>query len=94
MKRLFDTGKFTVIVQDNALIHRANITKERVEIWEKQGLILFSLAPYSSEMNRIEDRWLHLKRPELAGGDSCIFALGNRVQNNHKLNLFKTKTNS
>lgn len=62
MKRLFDTGKYTVIVQDNASIHRANIAKERVEIWEKQGLILFSLPPYSPEMNRIEDQWLYAKR--------------------------------
>ena len=67
MKRLFDTGKYTVIVQDNASIHRANLAKERVHIWEQQGLILFSLPPYSPEMNRIEDQWLHLKRQELAG---------------------------
>lgn len=66
-KRLFDTGKLTVIVQDNASIHRANIVKERVHLWEKQGLILFFLPPYSPEMNRIEDQWLHLKRQELAG---------------------------
>ena len=41
----------------------------------KQGLILFFLAPYSPEMNRIEDQWLyakryplgHVKRQELAG---------------------------
>lgn len=66
-KRLFDTGKFTVIIQDNASIHRANIVKERVQTWEKQGLILFFLPPYSPEMNRIEDQWLHLKRQELAG---------------------------
>ena len=67
IKRLFDTGKYTIIVQDNASIHRANIAKKRVEIWEKQGLILFSLPPYSPEMNLIEVQWLHLKRQELAG---------------------------
>ena len=66
-KRLFDTGKLTVIVQDNASIHRANIVKEHVHLWEKQGLMLFFLPPYSPEMNRIEDQWLHLKRQELAG---------------------------
>ena len=66
-KRLFDTGKFTVMIQDNASIHRANIVKERVHVWEKQGLILFFLPPYSPEMNRIEEQWLHLKRQELAG---------------------------
>lgn len=67
MKRLFDTGKHTVMIQDNASIHRANIVKERVHVWEKQGLILFFLPPYSPEMNRIEEQWLHLKRQELAG---------------------------
>jgi putative transposase len=66
-KRLFETDKLTVIIQDNASIHRANIVKERVRIWSKQGLILFFLPPSSPEMNRIEDQWLHLKRQELAG---------------------------
>lgn len=66
-KRLFDTGKLTVIIQDNASIHRANIVKERIHLWEKQGLIVFFLPPYSPEMNRIEEQWLHLKRQELAG---------------------------
>ena len=67
MKRLFETGKYTVIVQDNASIHRANVAQERVDTWSKQGLMIFSLPPYSPEMNRIEDQWLHLKRQELAG---------------------------
>lgn len=62
IKRLFDTGKYTVIVQDNSSIHRANILKERVEIWEKQGLILFSLPPYSPEMNLIEVQWRRADR--------------------------------
>ena len=61
-KRLFDTGKLTVIVQDNASIHRANLVKERVHLWKKQGLILFFLPPYSPEMNRIEDRWCRAYR--------------------------------
>ncbi len=30
-------------------------------------LSLFFLPPYSPEMNRIEDTWLHLKRQELGG---------------------------
>ena len=65
--RLSNTGKLTVIIQDNASIHRAHLVKERVPIWEKQGLFLFSLPPYSPEMNQIESQWLHLKRQELAG---------------------------
>lgn len=30
------------------------------------GLLIFFLPPYSPQMNRIEDEWLHLKRNELA----------------------------
>ena len=30
------------------------------------GLFLFFLPPYSPQMNRIEDEWLHLKRDELS----------------------------
>ena len=65
--RLSNTGKLTVVIQDNASIHRANLVQERFPVWEKQGLFLFSLPPYSPEMNQIEGRWLHLKRQELAG---------------------------
>jgi len=35
--------------------------------WQEKGLFLFFLPPYSPQMNRIEDEWLHLKRDELAG---------------------------
>ena len=67
MKRLFETGNLTVIVHDNASIHRSKIAKKHYQIWEKQGLIVFFLPPYSPEMNRIEEQWLHLKRQELGG---------------------------
>ncbi|HYW19003.1 MAG TPA: transposase [Nodularia sp. (in: cyanobacteria)] len=32
-----------------------------------QGLYVFFLPPYSPQMNRIEDEWLHLLRDQLAG---------------------------
>lgn len=67
MKRLFELGKPTVIIQDNASIHRAKLVKERYQLWSKQGLSIFYLPPYSPEMNRIEGQWLHLKRQELSG---------------------------
>ncbi|BAU63344.1 putative transposase [Stanieria sp. NIES-3757] len=67
MKRLFETGKLTIIIHDNASIHRAKLVQKRHQIWSKQGLSVFFLPPYSPEMNRIEDRWLHLKRQELGG---------------------------
>ena len=66
-KRLFETGQFTVIVNDNASIHRASKAKERQSYWEKQGLLIFFQASYNPQMNRMEDQWLHLKRDELRG---------------------------
>ena len=60
------TGQWTVIVLDNASIHRSRYAKPYYERWQQQGLLLFFLPPYSPQMNRIEDEWLHLKRDELA----------------------------
>lgn len=65
-RRLEDTGKLTVIVQDNASVHRSKLTQQQWERWQQQGLLIFFLPPYSPQMNRIEDEWLHLKRDELA----------------------------
>ena len=62
MKRLFETGKPTVIIHDNASIHRAKLVQKRHQIWSKQGLSVFFLPPYSPEMNRIEEQWLYAKR--------------------------------
>lgn len=67
MKRLFETGKPTIVVHDNASIHRSQLAKKQHPIWLKQGLSVFFLPPYSPEMNRIEEQWLHLKRQELGG---------------------------
>lgn len=60
------TRVLTVIVLDNASVHRSKLTREHFQHWYDQGLILFFLPPYNPQMNRIEDEWLHLKRDELA----------------------------
>jgi putative transposase len=60
------TGILTVIVQDNASVHRAKLIQQQWQRWQQQGLLIFFLPPYSPQMNRIEDEWLHLKRDELA----------------------------
>ncbi|WP_449415995.1 transposase [Phormidium nigroviride] len=65
-RRLEETGKLTVIIQDNASVHRSKLTQQQWERWQQQGLFIFFLPPYSPQMNRIEDEWLHLKRDELA----------------------------
>lgn len=61
------TGQITVIVQDNASVHRSQLVQQQVKQWQEQGLFLFFLPPHTPQMNRIEDEWLHLKRDELAG---------------------------
>lgn len=60
------TGQISVIVLDNASVHRSHWTTEAMARWHSQGLLLFFLPPYNPQMNRIEDEWLHLKRDELA----------------------------
>ena len=53
MKRLFEEGKPTIIIHRLASIHRAELVKQRSQLWSKQGLSIFFLPPYSPEMNRI-----------------------------------------
>ena len=44
----------TVVVVDNASIHRSEEFEDRVPYWKKQGLIIKYLPPYSPELNLIE----------------------------------------
>ena len=64
---LEQTGRFTVIVQDNSSIHKRELVRQHWQKWQDQGLLLFFLPPYSAEMNRIEDQWHQLKAHEIAG---------------------------
>lgn len=64
---LEETGRFTVVVQDNCSIHKRDIVRQQWQRWQDQGLFLFFLPPYSADMNRIEDQWHQLKVHEIAG---------------------------
>lgn len=66
-ERLAMTGQITVIVQDNHPIHTSKRVKEYWCNWQEQGLYLFQLPKYSSQMNLIEAEWHQLKTHELAG---------------------------
>ena len=57
----FTIKKKTVIVLDNASIHRSKQTAEIRKVWEKRGLFLFFLPPYSPHLNIIETLWRILK---------------------------------
>ena len=64
---LEQTGRLTVVVQDNGSIHKREIVRQQWQRWQEQGLFLFFLPPYSAQMNRIEDQWHQLKAHEIAG---------------------------
>lgn len=53
--------KNTFVVLDNAKVHRSKYMKEMRKIWEKRGLYLFFLPPYSPHLNIAETLWRMLK---------------------------------
>ena len=63
----FSLERLTVIVLDNASVH-AKAFKERASVWQKRGLFVFFLPPYSPHLNLAEILWRKLKyewlRPE------------------------------
>lgn len=64
---LAQTGRLTVIVQDNGSSHTSHLAREHWHEWQQQGLYLFFLPPYCSQMNEIEGQWHQLKTHEIAG---------------------------
>lgn len=66
-RTLKETGRLTVVAQDNCSIHKCDIVQGQWQRWQDQGLLLFFLPPYSAQMNRIEDQWRQLKAHEIAG---------------------------
>lgn len=65
--RLQQNGQITVIVQDNGSLHINGAVQENWQRWQQQGIYPFWLPPYCSEMNRIENKWDHIKDHEIAG---------------------------
>ncbi|WP_310393680.1 IS630 family transposase [Hymenobacter sp.] len=55
------SGRPTVLVLDNASIHRATCVQQRLPAWRTAGVQLQSLPAYSPELNRIEILWRFLK---------------------------------
>lgn len=51
----------TTLIIDNASIHTSNEFKENIEDWQKQGLTIVPIAPYSPELNIIEILWRKIK---------------------------------
>ena len=51
----------TVLVMDNASIHKSFEFQENIELWQQQGLTIVNIAPYSPELNIIEILWRKIK---------------------------------
>jgi transposase len=61
--------KLTVVLLDNAPVHKANRIQERRQIWEKRGLYVFYLPRYSPHLNIVERLWRKLKYEWLSAKD-------------------------
>ena len=83
MKRLFETGKPTIIIHWLASIHRSKLAKKQHQIWSKQGLSIFFLPPYSPQMNRIEEQWRRAYR--LMSSSSTTGGFSNRALKRQEL---------
>lgn len=53
--------KETFLVLDNASIHKAKIVQECIPYWQKRGLFILYLPPYSPELNLAETVWRKMK---------------------------------
>lgn len=100
---VIDLKKISVVVLDNAKIHRSKAFKKRIEYWEKRGLFFVYLPPYSPHLNIIEKLWFELKqrciRPEdYASFETLQYALqltlmtvGNEIKINFNKFNFRKK---
>ena len=52
----------TVMVLDCARVHTAKLIQERLPYWQKRGLYLFLLPPYSPHLNLAETLWRKIKK--------------------------------
>ena len=57
----FQLNKHTVVVLDNARVHRSKSMHQMQKVWATRGLFIFYLPPYSPRLNIIERVWKELK---------------------------------
>ncbi len=56
-----DLVKPTVLVLDNASVHRSKLVQAKRKQWKQKGLRLLFLPPYCPHLNLIENLWRHIK---------------------------------
>ncbi|MDT5268702.1 MAG: hypothetical protein QOH49_888 [Acidobacteriota bacterium] len=65
----FSIRKMTVLVLDNARVHKSKQVEERRRFWQERGLFIFYLPPYSPHLNIAETLWRKLKYEWLQPSD-------------------------
>lgn len=65
----FSIKKMTVVVLDNARVHTSQQVQERRPFWQRRGLFIFYLPPYSPHLNLAERLWRKLKYEWLQPSD-------------------------
>lgn len=53
--------KETILILDNASIHKSKVSREKIEEWKTKGLQVRFLPAYSPELNLIEIVWRFIK---------------------------------
>lgn len=66
--------KPTVLVIDNAPVHRSKLFQEQLARWEEKGLYIFFLPKYSPHLNIAETYWRKAKYEWLKPSDYFSFA--------------------
>jgi transposase len=79
----FQVEKKTFIVLDNASVHRNAKIRQMRPLWEKRGLFLFYIPPYSQHLNIAETLWRIMKgkwlRPQDYACADTLFYATNRI---------------
>lgn len=57
--------KPTVIVLDNASIHKAKLVQQQLLFWQRRGLYIFYLPTYSPHLNLAETLWRKIKKEQI-----------------------------
>ena len=65
----FSVKRMTVVVLDNAGVHTSRQVQERRPFWQRRGLFIFYLPPYSPHLNIAERLWRKLKYEWLQPSD-------------------------
>ena len=65
----FSIRQVTVVGLDNARVHTSQQMQERRSCWQRRGLFIFYLPPYSPHLNLAETLWRKLKYEWLQPSD-------------------------